>query len=46
MNSVIDSDCHVFEIDDLCEIYADPAYRDRWHRLITDSKWRQIYLFE
>ena len=29
MNSVIDSDGHVFEIDDLWENYADPAYRDR-----------------
>ena len=46
MNSVIDSDGHVFEIDDLWENYADPAYRDRWPRLITDSKGRQIYLFE
>ena len=46
MNSVIDSDGHVFELDDSWQTYAEPAYRDRWPRLITDSKGRQIYLFE
>jgi hypothetical protein len=46
MNSVIDSDGHVFELDDSWQSYAEPAYRDRWPRLITDSKGRQIYLFE
>jgi hypothetical protein len=37
MNSVIDADGHVFEIDESWETYADPAYGDRWPRLITDS---------
>ena len=46
MNGVIDSDGHVFEIDESWDTYADPVYRDRWPRLITDSKGRQIYLFE
>ena len=45
-NPVIDSDGHVFEIDESWETYADPAYGDRWPRLITDSSGRQIYFFE
>ena len=46
MTGIIDSDGHVFEIDESWETYADTAYRDRWPRLVTDSKGRQIYLFE
>jgi hypothetical protein len=46
MDSVIDSDGHVFELDESWESYAEPAYRDRWPKLITDSKGRQIYFFE
>jgi hypothetical protein len=46
MNSVIDADGHVFEIDESWETNADPAYGDRWPRLITDSSGRQVYLFE
>ena len=42
MNSVIDADGHVFEIDESWETYADPAYGDRWPRLITDSSGRQV----
>ena len=32
MNSVIDADGRVFEIDESWETYADPAYGDRWPR--------------
>ena len=46
MKPVIDADGHVFEIDESWETYADPAYGDRWPRLITDSSGRQIYFFE
>jgi hypothetical protein len=28
MNPVIDSDGHVFELDDSWQTYAEPAYRD------------------
>ena len=34
MDSVIDSDGHVFEIDESWAAYADPIYRDRWPRLV------------
>jgi hypothetical protein len=30
MNSVIDADGRVFEIDESWDTYADPAYGDRW----------------
>jgi hypothetical protein len=46
INPVIDADGHVFEIDESWENYADPTYGDRWSRLVTDTKGRQIYLFE
>jgi hypothetical protein len=32
MNSVIDADGRVFEIEESWDTYADPAYGDRWPR--------------
>src|SRR5262245_48331712 len=46
MNGVIDADGHVFEIDESWEKYADPAFGDRWPRLVVDSTGRQVYRFE
>ena len=46
MNGVIDADGHVFEIDESWGKYADPAFGDRWPRLVVDSTGRQVYRFE
>src|SRR5262245_13961630 len=46
MNGVIDTDGHVFEIDESWEKYADPALGDRWPSLVVRSTGRQVYRFE